>query len=341
MRRLNTLKLSGLIRSQINSGDALFTPMITVSEDLKNLYEFSKDFEGVFINSADSGSINIRNGLDGRNMFASKITVDGFLFNQGLQRPKTISECIVELYRGINTGSSGSSVSAELALIKNAIGLAHFHQGVSSSGNSIDSAIMGLEKQVDQLASDVFNRKRGLGHELDSGSYAFNLDGKQTQSKSIKDLLFEVVDLHGGLARLNHDDVTSTSIWASVFSPGAVISGSETGFMTVFSCKNEASSVDTEQRFYNPYTKPLLINSGSVVIEENSLVDISSITLTLNGLPSTIDIKIRPGEIGRYNNSLTPLVLLPGDYVQFIVKTGSVPSGAIKISNLSLIIQET
>ena len=340
MKKLKTLKTGGLITSQISNSSSLFIPLTTVSEDLKNVYEFIKYYEGVFANTLEKEAVSIRNGIDGRNIFASKVTIDGFLYKTSANRPKTVSECLVELFKGISTDSNGVNVSAEIANIKNAVGLAHFHEGVPSSEESVDASLVIIENRLDQIAADIFNRGKSIGYELDNSAYAFNKDGKQTQSESIKDLLFKLLDAHGGISSIDHKNVKSSTVWAGQFSPAIEVIGGQKRFLTVFSNTSEASIVEENQRFYNPFLEKIKIKSGGVVIKENTLTGLSSVTLYINGNPTSIDMRVRPGEIGLYINDLSELELEPGDYVQFRVSTGSVPSGSITISNLSLTIQE-
>lgn len=340
MTTLKALSLGNLIRSQIRPNDTLFTPLTTTSEDMKNIWQFLKTYEGMFINTPFGVNIDINDGLDGRSLYANHKAISGFLYDTNELRPKTISESLTELYRTIDVKILNSDVSTELAEIKDVIGLANFYDGMPSSDGSVDTRISDIIVMLDQLAADIFNRGTGIGDVQDDQIYSYNDDGKQTQADSIKDLLMKVIDAHGGLNKVNHEHITSRHVWGlSIPNDISVLGGTDV-LTTVFATGNIFDEYVSAQRYYNPFSNDITIRSAALVVLENTLGSVASVTVYVNGAPTGLDIKLLSGNVGQFKNDLVDVVLGPDDYMQFKVSAGSIPSGYLKISNLSVIIEE-
>lgn len=340
MESLKALSLGNLIRSQIRPNDVLFTPLTTTSEDMKNIWNFLKAYEGMFVNTPFGLNIDINDGLDGRSLYANHKAISGFLYDPNGERPKTISESLTELYRAVDVKILDSDVLTELAEIKNVIGLDSFYDGMPSADGSVNDRISDIIVMLDQIAADVFNRGTGIGDIQDDQIYSYNDDGKQTQADSIKDLLIRVIDAHGGLNKVNHEHITSRHVWGLSIPNDISVPGGTDALTTVFATGNIFDEYVSAQKFYNPFDNDIVVKSTALVITENTLGSTASVTVYVNGAPTGLDIKILSGNVGQFKNDLVDITLGPDDYIQFKVSAGSVPSGYLKISNLSVIIEE-
>lgn len=340
MESLKALSLGNLIRSQIRPSDTLFTPLTTVSEDMKNMWAFLKNYEGMFVNTPFGFNIDINDGLDGRSLYVNHKAISGFLYDPNGERPKTISESLTELYRAIDVKILESDASTELAEIKDAVGLSSFYEGMPSADGSVNDRINDIIVMLDQIAADVFNRGTGIGDVQDSKIYSYNDDGKQTQADSIKDLLIRVIDAHGGLNEVNHEHITSRHVWGLSIPNDISVPGGTDALTTVFATGNIFEEYVSAQKFYNPFDNDIVIRSTAIVVSENTLSTTASITVYVNGAPTGLDIQLLSGNVGQMKNDLVDVTLGPDDYMQFKVSAGSLPSGYLKISNLSVIIEE-
>lgn len=341
MESLKALTLGNYIRARIRPNDILFTPLTTTFQDSKNIWNYLKAYEGMFTKTPVLSNVIPNNGLDGRSLLVDMNASAGFLFNMNESRPKTISESIAELYRTIDVSILESSVATELASIKDVIGLSRFYENIPSSDQSVDHDLEIMNTKFTQLAADIFNRGTTIGDEQDESIYSYSKDGLQTQETSIKDLIDSLMAIHGGMNEVNHDSLKSHHVWATSLDTTEFVPGGTEVYTTVFASGNIYNDYAASQRFYNPFTRDVTITLSSVVVTENTLLNTTTAVVLINGAPSPLDIKILPGEIGQFKNDLVEQVLGPDDYVQFKIATGSSTTGQIKISNLSMIIEET
>lgn len=340
MNTLKPLALGNLIRSQIRPNDILFTPMTTTSEDMKNIWNFLKHYEGMFINTLILDDIDINQGLDGRSLCGNQKAISGFLYDEVTKLPKTIAESLTELYKAIDVKILDSDLTTEIAEVKDVIGLSRFYDGMPSSDGSINNDLEHVGTMLNQLAADVFNRGTSIGDAQDDEVYNFNDDGKQTQGESIKDLLMRVVNAHSGLSKIDHSEVTVRHVWGLSLPSDLYIEGGDELFTTVFATGNIYDEYETAQRFYNPFSSNVTIKGLSIAVLENTLHVTSSVTLYVNGAPTSLDLKLLYGAVGQFKNGLINIVLGPNDYIQFGISAGQIPEGNLKISNLSVIIEE-
>jgi len=341
MESLKALTLGNYIRARVKPSDILFTPLTTTFQDSKNIWRYLKAYEGMFTKTPILDNVKPNDGLDGRSLLVDMKSAAGFLFNINESRPKTISESIAELYATVDISILDSTVATELASIKNVVGLSRFYDNIPSSNISVDYDLEIINTKLTQLAADIFNRGTTIGDEQDELLYSYNNDGLQTQAATIKDLIGYLMDAHGGIDEVNHDHITSQHVWATSIDNTEYVPGGTEMYTTVFASGNIYNDYINSQRFYNPFNKSVKIKLSSVVVTENSLLNTTTAVLLINGAPSTFDIKILPGEIGQFKNDLVVEDLEPNDYIQFKIATGSSPTGQIKISNLSMIIEET
>jgi len=341
MESLKALTLGNYIRSRIRPNNILFTPLTTTFQDSKNVWNYLKEYQGIFNKTPILPGITPNDGLDGRSLLVDMKAYTGFLFNIGEGRPKTISESISELYRTVDIKILDSSIQTELASIKNVVGLGRFYDNIPSSDSSVDHDIEVINTRLTQLAADIFNRGTTIGDEQDELLYSYNDSGLQTQAVTIKDLLGYLIDAHGGIDQINHDAIKSQHVWALSIDSTEYVPGGTEMYTTVFASGNIYNELINSQRFYNPFNKSVKIKLSSAVVTENTLVGTTTIVVLINGIPSTFDIKVLPGEMGQLKNDFVEETLQPNDYIQFKIATGSSPAGQIKISNLSIIIEET
>ncbi|RLA68367.1 MAG: hypothetical protein DRQ78_00820 [Epsilonproteobacteria bacterium] len=341
MESLKALTLGNYIRSRVRPNDILFTPLTTTFQDSKNIWDYLRSYEGIFIKTPVLSGVTPNDGLDGRSLLVDMKAYTGFLFNIGANRPKTISESISELYRTIDVKILESSAATELADIKSTIGLGRFYENVPSSESSVDNDLEVINTKLLQIAADVFNRGTTIGDEQDQLMYSYDDNGLQTQATSIKDLIDSLMEIHGGMDQINHDGLKSHHTWASSMDNTQFVPGGTELYTTVFASGNIYNDYANAQRFYNPFNKDVKIVTSSVVVTENTLVNTTTVVVLIDGEPTSFDIKILPGEVGQLKNDLVEHILEPDNNVQFKIATGSSPTGQIKISNLSMIIEET
>ncbi|RLA68383.1 MAG: hypothetical protein DRQ78_00735 [Epsilonproteobacteria bacterium] len=341
MESLKALTLGNYIRAMVRPSDQMFTPLTTTFQDSKNIWNYLKAYEGMLNKTPVLNNVTPNDGLDGRSLLVDMKASTGFLFNVNEDRPKTISESIAELYKTVDISILESTVQTELASIKDVVGLSRFYDSIPSSDQSIDHDLEIMNTKLTQLAADVFNRGTTIGDEQDELLYSYNNNGLQTQARTIKDLIDDLMNIHGGIDQINHDDLKSHHVWATSVDDTQFVPGGTELYTTVFASGNIYNDYATSQRFYNPFNKDVKMTLSSVVITENSLINTASAVVLVSGAPSSFDIKILPGEIGQFKNDLVEQILKPNDYIQFKIATGSSPTGQIKISNLSMIIEET
>jgi len=256
-------------------------------------------------------------------------------------RTNTVAKSIAELYRTVDISILESSVATELADIKNVVGLSRFYDNIPSSSTSVDHDLEVVNTKLTQLAADIFNRGTTIGDEQDELLYSYNNDGLQTQETSIKYLINSLMEIHGGMSEVNHNSLKSPHVWATSLDNTLFVPGGTDVYTTVFASGNIYNDYINSQKFYNPFNKDVKIVTSSVVVTENTLVNTTTVVVLIDGEPTSFDIKILPGEVGQLKNDLVEHILEPDNNVQFKIATGSSPTGQIKISNLSMIIEET
>lgn len=340
MDSLKQLSLGGLIRSQVSPSSALFTPLTTISEDMKNIWRFLKDHEGLLTNTPKVALVSTESGLDGRTLYSDQNAISGFLFSTVANRPKTISESLSELYKTIDVSILESDYATELSDIKRAVGLSSFYTGVPSETGSVNDRINDINLSLSQLAADIFNRDSSIGDLPNEEAYNFLNDGKQTQETSIKDLLMSLVEVHGGIGNLTHEHVIAKHVWGVSISDDIMVMGNTIQRTTVFATGNIFEVGAAAQKYYNPFSKEVTITSLAITVTDNTLSVGSSVRLLVNGSPTGLALNLALGQSGRFKNALSRIVLQPDDYIQFEVHSGLIPSGHLKISNLSVIIEE-
>lgn len=341
MKSLKSLTLGNYIRAQVPTNNSLFTPLTSVFQDSQNMWSFLRDYEGIFKNTPVLDNVIPNLGLDGKSLLVDMNSTSGFLYQANENRPKTVLESIDELYRTVDTSILNSDVQTELSSVKNILGLARFYDNVPSSEESVDYDLGIINLKLSQLAGDIFNRNTSINATQDELIYSLNEDGLQTQATSIKDLIDLLIAEHGGLSKVNHEHVASNHVWATSIDDSVFIPGGTEKYTTVFATGNILTDFISSQKFYNPFNKDVKITLSSTVVTENTLLNTASVVLLLNGSPTAFDIKVLPGELGQFKNDLVEATLEPNDYIQFKISTGASTTGQIKISNLSIIIEET
>ena len=338
MKKINNITSSILIRN-MESNDKLFPVFNSIYQDIKNIWSVLYEQNKLFLNTNNNDNL-ISNGIDGYTIYANKNSTDGFFYNSQNNKPKTISEVLLELYINMNSNINDNNIGTEISNIKNIIGLEKFINGATSSPDSLIYLIKIINKNLKQIITDVFNRNGKIGDEIDPSTYAFNGLGTQTQQYSIKDLLSKLINIHGKESELNHNNLVNRQSWNITLSDNNTINFNNKKYSTFFLNKEDIFSNDqNEFIFFNPYNNNIKIVGLSINIKVNTLNKNSSITVYKNNQPTLLNIDISNNYTGQIKKTIDDLFLEPNDYINFEINTKLCNIGHILINNISLIIE--
>jgi len=344
IKKLKQINLGNYITSQVLRSNDMYAPLSSVYTDMRGIWDAVKSYEPALMNTPSYTGIDIANGISAMTLLVEPNSVSGRFYDALNQRPKTIGQCMDELYSSTDVSlTEVPDIGIQLANIKQKIGSELFD--LESATPSLLARINDLEMKTSQLAADVFNDASGefagIGSLLDPAIYKLSSDGKQTQALSIKDILSMLAAEHSGYGRMNHADMMTSTVWALSTGPTVTLAGAEVAYTAPYATGEiYADTPVYAQRFYNPNQYPIEISNFFINIGSNTLDDTMSINVTINERPTIFDIKVLKRNTGSYNNDSGVEVLEPGEFIQFKIHTGSIPAGQIQFRNLSLVIQE-
>lgn len=136
------------------------------------------------------GNINpLQNGLDGSQLLIDKIANAGPFFNKLANRPKTVSELLMEIVYAIDIKVQSKDIQVELQNVKKKIGISLFDPDMISDAESLTYRLNDVTKNLEQLTADVWNDDEKIGDQLDRSVYNLNQTGRQTQQMTMRMLL--------------------------------------------------------------------------------------------------------------------------------------------------------
>jgi hypothetical protein len=336
---LGTYLKSPSVRSDKTGADSL--PVIY--EDLYTLWSFLDKYQDVFFETLDVSDITATNtdGLSGTTLLVNPDTLSGALFNSSEERPNTIYESLIELYQTVDTAINSSDVSTELMLVKEAIGVNKFDNNLISADSSLDKELEEVRLSLQQVSADCFNRNSSIGDPQNQEIYTLSGEPKQTQDKSLRDLIDMLLDIHGGHNDLGHKDLGQKMTWAVNLPYSEEVSGATQKWSAPFG-QSQADLAEA-QKFYNPFPFKVKIKTLYVYINENTLADNTQVTLYKNASPTALEVFMAGGTTGSISSvpeSITEVTLEPNSFIQFLTKAGTVASGSVRVANISIELQE-
>lgn len=112
MAHLKTIGLDKYISTTARISGSIDPGLTVASNDLNNLREYLAEYRGIFEKTATYQGVSPKtDGIDASTVVVNKRTTYGSLYNEIEQRPKTIEEVLIELYRRSTSGSTGGSGS--------------------------------------------------------------------------------------------------------------------------------------------------------------------------------------------------------------------------------------
>lgn len=339
MQKLKQLGIGTYLKSARRAGDDLGTEFSIIHDDLQNLYSYTYQYSDLLEKTRGIGNVQpFTNGLDGENLFIDSQILSGNFYNYSLDRPKTISEAFTEIYNSIDVSLGSSDVSTEFLTVKDKIGQNLFDNQLESSDTSLDKQVENVNLRLSQLAADCFNRGTKIGDPQNLSQYSLGTDAIQTQEFSLRDLVEKLLEKHGGIHHLGHSDLGQKMVWSSVFSNTEIVNGGDTKYAAPFA--DAYKDFEDSDKFYNPLPNPVKLTRLYVYIDDNTLVDNTTVTVLKNGVPTEMELHVAGGTTGSSFYQELDVTLEPNSYVQFRTEAGSVPVGSVHLANISITLQE-
>lgn len=316
----------------------------SIATDLESLWSFVNFYKKAFEERTDLPKISSY-GFNGSNLMAfSDIGSSGLsatnqrLYNTARNRPKTIYEALNELYRAIDADLNDDTVNQQILLLKNTIGSNIFSPSDSSTSSSLDARIAKNERNINQLAADIFNIEQSPNQSLTG--YSLYNQGKQSQLRSIMDLLNILIEEHGGLNKINHDEIKKTYSLHSYLAGQSITNA---GSFTCIPSSNTLFTGSQTAKFYNTTGKQLLFSDVGLYVETNTFSSGKlNVTMFKNGLPTGIVFQINQGYTGIYKFTTTGVEVEDGDYISFSFSPQFVGGGSeiVTVNNISINVLE-
>ena len=317
------------------------TGLLTVASDLDNIYKYLSSHKGAFESTYTDGLTvsPFSKGLSGSTLLVGEGILNGALFNDSANRPKTIEEVMVGILNAIDVSLATEDASSQILSVKNKMGLNLFDEGLQSEDASLDRRIDLFNMQLAQIAADCFNRNSRIGEAQDVSVYGLNGEGNQSQEYSLRDLIDLLVGQHGGIHSLGHEDLGQKMYLPTIFdsSEGLLDGGS-----TVYTCPgtNKYGTFSEAAKFYNPSRNRMEIQRLFINIDQNTLVDNTTVTVYVDGNPTDMQLHVAGGALGSSFYDEEVILVNPGSFVQFRVTPGEVSTGLLHVSNIVITTQE-
>ena len=158
--------------------------------DVANVHNFIDRYSKMLAKTPVATGVDpLSSGLDGTTLMIDKVANAGPFFNKTGQRPKTISEVLMEILYQIDVKIQDKDIAVELQNVKKKIGVSLFDPDMISDKESLNYQINQIIKNLDQLAADVWNDNESIGDSLDTTVYRLNGTGRQSERLTVRMLL--------------------------------------------------------------------------------------------------------------------------------------------------------
>lgn len=189
-RELKPLTFSRFLQTDVRSSIPYLAEFRSLYSDIENVHSFVGRYSKMLSKTPQYNDVNpMQNGLDGTTILIDKIANAGPFFDRMINRPKTISELLMEVVYAIDVKIQSKDIAVELQTIKKKIGVSLFDPDMISDAESLNSQVNVLSKNLEQLASDVWNDDESIGQGLDRATYNLNATGRQSQQYTVRMLL--------------------------------------------------------------------------------------------------------------------------------------------------------
>lgn len=189
-RDLKPLTFQRYLQTSVRAKIPYIAEFQALYSDVLNLHSFLERYSKMLQKTPHIGGINpLQSGLDGSQLLIDKIANAGPFFNKLANRPKTISELLMEIVYAIDVKIQSKDLAVELQNVKKKIGISLFDPDMISDSEQIAYRLNDVTKNLEQLTADVWNDDEKIGDQLDRTVYNLNQTGRQSQQMTIRMLL--------------------------------------------------------------------------------------------------------------------------------------------------------
>lgn len=189
-RDLKPLTFQRYLQTSVRAKIPYIAEFQALYSDVLNLHSFLERYSKMLQKTPKIGGINpLQSGLDGSQLLIDKIANAGPFFNRLANRPKTISELLMEIVYAIDVKIQSKDLAVELQNVKKKIGISLFDPDMISDSEQIAYRLNDVTKNLEQLTADVWNDDEKIGDQLDRTVYNLNQTGRQSQQMTIRMLL--------------------------------------------------------------------------------------------------------------------------------------------------------
>lgn len=189
-RDLKPLTFQRYLQTSVRAKIPYIAEFQALYSDVLNLHSFLERYSKMLQKTPQIGGINpLQSGLDGSQLLIDKIANAGPFFNKLANRPKTISELLMEIVYAIDVKIQSKDLAVELQNVKKKIGISLFDPDMISDSEQIAYRLNDVTKNLEQLTADVWNDDEKIGDQLDRTVYNLNQTGRQSQQMTIRMLL--------------------------------------------------------------------------------------------------------------------------------------------------------
>lgn len=330
--KLKKLSLGNFLRLRNESGSTFSR----IYDDLSSIHKYLMGHRGFFESTpkVDEYKDPSKEGIFADTLLVSKDVSEGRFFNGEKGRPKTILEALREVF-DIN-GIEESTVDFKTS-VKEKMGLKLFSSDKDSDEGSLDGRLDSLERNLNQVIADCFNLESSIGSPQDTSDYILSGESVQTQERSLKDIVMRLVNIHGGLTKLDHSDVGQVYNYEK--SPSGELSSNK----VLWTAPLMNSYVEDYSKLYEYVVgtdSKVEAQRFHVFIKSNTIAASSKIEVYVNGQNSGLSLSVAGNTDGSSIKDDIELRLNPGDRLSYKISTGASAIGAIEISKISLIVKE-
>ena len=189
-RDLKPLTFQRYLQTSVRAKIPYIAEFQALYSDVLNLHSFLERYSKMLQKTPQIGNINpLQSGLDGSQLLIDKIANAGPFFNKLANRPKTISELLMEIVYAIDVKIQSKDIAVELQNVKKKIGIQLFDPDMISDAESLTYRLNDVTKNLEQLTADVWNDDEKIGDQLDRTVYNLNSTGRQSQQLTVRMLL--------------------------------------------------------------------------------------------------------------------------------------------------------